>query len=103
MADREGTVQMRQYMPTTYESGHHKADPGWAGLLAVPTVFLTAFVAWFAVATAPHLVLGVVAGTGLHYVARRAAPLARELRAVVHRTVDRTPTETRMGHAEVND
>lgn len=94
---------MRQYMPTTYESGHHKVDPGWAGLLAVPTVFLTAFVAWFAVATAPHLLLGVVAGTGLHYVARRAAPLARELRAVVHRTAEQQPAETRLHNAEVNE
>jgi len=90
-------------MPTTYESGHRRVDPGWAGLLLVPTVFLTAFVAWFAAATAPYLLLGLVAGTGLHYVARRAAPLAQWLHAVVHRTVDQPATQTRLRQAEVNE
>ncbi|WP_255150183.1 hypothetical protein [Halorarius halobius] len=87
---------MRHYVPTTYERGRARTDPGWVALLVVPTLFATGVATWAAVATTPAAVFGVVAGLLVGRAVRRGYPLARRAVTTMYRLLDPLVTDHRV-------
>ncbi|WP_254840163.1 hypothetical protein [Natronomonas marina] len=79
---------MKHHMLTA-RRGHATTTPTLGAILFVVAVFASTVLAWVAVATAPVLVAGLLAGGLLHRVARRGYATALRAATTTYRTVDR--------------